>query len=592
MSWMDTWLFPLGAVLLGGLGSLVLVRGVFGRWFRAGGKAGRVRRCRRCQFDLSATAGHTCPECGHTARNESEHYAGRFRWPVAGLGLVLLMGAVGVAMTPGVRRDGWLHLLPMGVQVRVFHLDAHPFSSWQFSERLEGRTPSARPSSAPGGGGGFSGAGFSISYHNEDVDDTVKAWRLRAVETANYVLTREKVRPAAQLERAAAVINRFGPDTLDLSQVDRIIEVQGPSSPYVKQLVANWQGEPSAQLRAARRLVLEGDSSYSYSVVQTIAAASLESEDARLLGVFLAKGDTGTGGPSRTQFLRGAVPAAAWVAYAGVVRAGGIGTYATLVEGVSKSPEVGAAAMGYVAEMERGDARQKLAEMLVAAEFAAGIGPHLDYDRVRAGLKEGREFDRHQDVVRLINRHDPGAAFWYIELARDPASSLRDRAMYEMGRVHYGRAEALRFGLEEAWHDPTLGLWSRCWPLVSMRSWREAEDMDFVPFWSEVLEAAARGEEEALRLGLPRFPARDYPPGPPAIMAVARRLVLTEEPWMIDLAGKMADSWGKEPNLSGFASLLMMPYISTRSEADDFGEEAASLADKIRALVHPEPIDG
>lgn len=202
MPTLTPWLFPVGAVLLAGTGGFLLVRGLFGRWFRAAGKAGRVRSCRKCRFDLSATDGHTCPECGHTARHEAEHYAGRFRWPVAALGLVLLLGAVGVGMTPGIQRDGWLHLLPMGVQVRVFHLESNSNSFWMFTERLEGRQPKGGP------------GGFAISFHNEDVSPQVRAWRDNACRVAAGIVTGSRPRPAVQSDRAWTVLNRHASNHL------------------------------------------------------------------------------------------------------------------------------------------------------------------------------------------------------------------------------------------------------------------------------------------------------------------------------------------------------------------------------------------
>jgi hypothetical protein len=198
MTAIDPWLYPITAVLLAGIGGVLLVRGLFGRWFPAGGKAGRVRSCRKCRFDLSTTEGHTCPECGHTARHEAEHYAGRVRWPVAALGLLLLLGAVGVGMTPGIQRDGWLHLLPMGVQVRVFHLETNPNSFWMFSEHLEGRQPTGGP------------GGFAISIHNENISPEVRVWRDTACRVAAGIVSGTRPRPAPQTDRAWTLLNRHG----------------------------------------------------------------------------------------------------------------------------------------------------------------------------------------------------------------------------------------------------------------------------------------------------------------------------------------------------------------------------------------------
>ncbi|GEM_PF-4269110 len=112
MNWMDAWLFPLGSVLLGGVGMLCLVRGLFGGRF----VARTARGCRRCGYDMTSTRGHRCPECGFEHAYESEHYAGRRRWSVAGLGALLLLLSVGLGLGPAVRALGWKGVLPDAVQ--------------------------------------------------------------------------------------------------------------------------------------------------------------------------------------------------------------------------------------------------------------------------------------------------------------------------------------------------------------------------------------------------------------------------------------------------------------------------------------------
>lgn len=216
MPLLDPLLFPLLVVLLAAVGSVLLVRGLFGRWFRAGGKAGRVRSCRKCRFDLSATEGHTCPECGHTARHEAEHYVGRFSWRVTALGMLLLLMAVGAGMTPGIRRDGWLHLLPMSVQTRVFHLETNSNSSWIFSEYLKGRRPTSKP------------GGMNISFHNEDVSPEVRAWRETACRIAAGIVSGTRSRPASQTDRAWAILNRHGRSSLPREIYDSLFPATSP----------------------------------------------------------------------------------------------------------------------------------------------------------------------------------------------------------------------------------------------------------------------------------------------------------------------------------------------------------------------------
>lgn len=239
------WLFPLAAVLLGGIGTLILVRGLFGRWFRAGGKRGRVWSCRKCRFDLSATDGHTCPECGHTARHEAEHYAGRFRWPAAALGLVLLLGAIGVGMTPGIQRDGWLHLLPMGVQVRVFHLESNDQSYWRFTERLEGRDPSPGASS-----------GFQLSIYAEEVDGLISRRRTVAFSTAALVYARGHPEADPETKRAIHVLERYIRHGLSVAAVERLLQTRGIEDSWVKLALLAEDLEPTPPIRAARRALL------------------------------------------------------------------------------------------------------------------------------------------------------------------------------------------------------------------------------------------------------------------------------------------------------------------------------------------------
>lgn len=93
-----------GALLVLGLVALVL----FARGDRSRGR----RRCPKCWYDLSATGGMQCPECGKVQKREARFFRARRRKRVAALGVVLIAGAYASYMTPKVRRFGVYRYLP------------------------------------------------------------------------------------------------------------------------------------------------------------------------------------------------------------------------------------------------------------------------------------------------------------------------------------------------------------------------------------------------------------------------------------------------------------------------------------------------
>lgn len=576
-------IYPLASVLLGGVGMVVLVRGVFGRWFRAGGKAGRVRSCRRCRFDMSATDGHLCPECGHAARHEGEHYAGRFRWPVATLGLVLLLGAVGVGMTPGIQREGWLHLLPMRVQVRAFHLEGNSDAWWAFLDRLSGKSGQMQPRIN----------GMRISPNLEAAGPAhVETWRDAAVSTAVWVMTRERVRPAEQLQRASSVLSGLH-GRVTAEDMNRILRVHGVHHKHVRPLVARWTGEPTPEIRLARRVLLAPDSQWASSVARTVAQSTLEPEDAQALGAYLARTDAGStpGRGSRVSSLGVQPPEAVWLAYAAEVRAGSIGSIETLADGARANAVVGALAIEHVASLPIGKTSKDHAEPLLQADLAPGLGAHLDRELLGKVLRSSSAFDAHSELVSLINRHDEGAADWYIAMVRDRDSELRDRAMANLGRVRHGRAAALCFALEEAWKDRSLSLWSRTWPLVTMRVWSEASEADIAACWAEVLDQMATGDADDMKEGVTALISHRPPPGGPALVAVGRRLLVEPDAWLVDLAGGLAAHQGQSRTLEGFVALLErragQRILGRDRETQEIARLAAALAERL-AADHPD----
>jgi hypothetical protein len=111
------WLWWLGAVALSGVGTWLVLRGLFGHRRIAS----RTRRCPRCRYDMTGRPGEmTCAECGFTAQHEARFYGGKRRWWVAGLGLVVCVGGLGMLVVPeSVERRGVAWLLPRPVQRAV-----------------------------------------------------------------------------------------------------------------------------------------------------------------------------------------------------------------------------------------------------------------------------------------------------------------------------------------------------------------------------------------------------------------------------------------------------------------------------------------
>lgn len=110
------WLWWMMGSLLGAAGLALLI------WALWGDRARGRRRCPKCWYDLSATGGLTCPECGRTAKNERRLHRTRRRRSWAALGLLLVALGGASAALPTVRREGWglvstpvlVELIPIG----------------------------------------------------------------------------------------------------------------------------------------------------------------------------------------------------------------------------------------------------------------------------------------------------------------------------------------------------------------------------------------------------------------------------------------------------------------------------------------------
>ena len=70
------------------------------------------RRCGRCWYDMSATVGRRCPECGHEATGERALFRTRRAPRLVGVAALMLIGAYGLGVVRGVNANGWVAAMP------------------------------------------------------------------------------------------------------------------------------------------------------------------------------------------------------------------------------------------------------------------------------------------------------------------------------------------------------------------------------------------------------------------------------------------------------------------------------------------------
>ena len=108
------WLFAAagGAVALAGLG--LLGWALLGDRLRTrrARRRGDLRRCPRCWYDMTATDGLICPECGRDARRERRLGRSRRRWRWAAVGLAVVAVGAGTAVYPHGRGGAGRRWLP------------------------------------------------------------------------------------------------------------------------------------------------------------------------------------------------------------------------------------------------------------------------------------------------------------------------------------------------------------------------------------------------------------------------------------------------------------------------------------------------
>jgi ssDNA-binding Zn-finger/Zn-ribbon topoisomerase 1 len=99
------------------------------------------RRCPQCWYDMSATEGRRCPECGREAKREKKLFRTRRRWRLAMVALLPLLFAGYIAVQPKVQRDGWASIMPTTALIWSLRGDGN---DWALQE-IERRTREPHP---------------------------------------------------------------------------------------------------------------------------------------------------------------------------------------------------------------------------------------------------------------------------------------------------------------------------------------------------------------------------------------------------------------------------------------------------------------
>ena len=122
-------------------GWVLLVGGVLVAWWFGWRDTGKgSRRCSKCWYDMGATAGLKCPECGREAKTEKQLHRSNRRWRFVVVGLVMMLAAYPVARVPRVQKDGIAGLLPRIVILAAWpelispkNFDSTNLSWWQYN---------------------------------------------------------------------------------------------------------------------------------------------------------------------------------------------------------------------------------------------------------------------------------------------------------------------------------------------------------------------------------------------------------------------------------------------------------------------------
>ncbi len=116
--------------LVAGAGVVLLAWALL--WDRARGRRRCPgRRLRGCWYDMSATAGLKCPECGREGAGEREFQRTRRRWKWAVAGLVVVVMGSGVVLRPQLQGGKWHAWLPDTVLIGLVGRADEP---WVYNE--------------------------------------------------------------------------------------------------------------------------------------------------------------------------------------------------------------------------------------------------------------------------------------------------------------------------------------------------------------------------------------------------------------------------------------------------------------------------
>lgn len=117
------WLWNLAAGVLAIGGAALIVRVLIGDQAR-----GR-RRCQRCWYELGAISPERCPECGERLAHESKLTRTRRSWRWAGVGVLAVLIAYPILVTPTLVRRGVWYAMPGWMLVRLVSIDERAWIS-------------------------------------------------------------------------------------------------------------------------------------------------------------------------------------------------------------------------------------------------------------------------------------------------------------------------------------------------------------------------------------------------------------------------------------------------------------------------------
>ncbi len=131
------------AAILGIVGTLLLIK-----WLIGDRSKGR-RRCPKCWYDMSATPGMTCSECGHTPRRESRLFRTRRHSLRLILSVLAAIAAWASLRTPAATHHSWPAYIPTTALLLLVDPTTKEFSSGLFAPTRPTRAPNAATAAPP-----------------------------------------------------------------------------------------------------------------------------------------------------------------------------------------------------------------------------------------------------------------------------------------------------------------------------------------------------------------------------------------------------------------------------------------------------------